>query len=46
MCSNLNISLSTVEEGLVKLLPPEHCIDWAWIAKAEALISGKTLFAS
>lgn len=39
LCSNLNFNLSTVEEGLVKLLSPEHCIDWAWIAKAEGLIS-------
>lgn len=37
---NLNVQLSTVEEGLVRLLPPPSThIDWTWINKAEEIIS-------
>ncbi|XP_039285302.1 serine/threonine-protein kinase SMG1-like [Nilaparvata lugens] len=38
---NLNVELSAVEEGLVRLLPPPPTghIDWAWINKAEQIIS-------
>lgn len=37
---NLNVQLSSVEEGLVRLLPPPTShLDWGWINKAEEIIS-------
>nr|XP_018895690.1 PREDICTED: serine/threonine-protein kinase SMG1-like [Bemisia tabaci] len=40
---NTHGSLTPLEEGLVKLIPPGEVIDWSWLKKAETLISGCTL---